>query len=498
MATIVFFMALGYMGAYFLLRRCMAVNTGEATLGATLFGTTAYFLEHLGAGHLNFVSITLLPFVVWLLLDKSIAKPVRICLIALSIAAIVHSGGFYFAVVFGLAIPLTIASICLVSGSLRTRFGDWLGVALSSLSLSICICVSKITAVLSFMRFFPRLTDDHPHISLFKALLGFALQLFFAPMAILFPALPVDDILRRATGSLWGLWEIDAGLSPVILFIFVVFFCYARKCNSMKTIGRILSTGGRVGAFVIICSLGLLSLEFTLSRGFPYTWIKNLPFFSSLHTCTRNGAIFVLPFIVLAIALLRRVRATDRATTLLNPRLLSLAAVLCYCAYIPAAERFGLIGFSARDINSAWQGIRAASDTYRCDRIVNVGDDKVFQLHASSRFPCMPIFGYNLEAFFPLISLGPVEDTSQRYFNMTNPASLVYPKENGLRLFERIAVNDRKNFNDFVHYRATSWKRPPLQHFLDIFSAIAFFATAFTAIGYGVSVIVNKIRSFMF
>jgi hypothetical protein len=52
------------------------------------------------------------------------------------------------------------------------------------------------------------------------------------------------------------------------------------------------------------------------------------------------------------------------------------------------------------------------------------------------------------------------EDT----FNFTNPASLVFPEENHLTKFDRIALSDEHNFQKFINYEPPAWKLSNLQY----------------------------------
>jgi hypothetical protein len=90
--------------------------------------------------------------------------------------------------------------------------------------------------------------------------------------------------------------------------------------------------------------------------------------------------------------------------------------------------------------------------------------------------PYEPVFGYKLEAFAPLTHIGPVTDQEDGYFNMTNPVSLVYPRENNLTPFERIKVSDQKNFEAFVNHRQPDWPLPWLQQLLNWLAALSLLA----------------------
>ena len=63
---------------------------------------------------------------------------------------------------------------------------------------------------------------------------------------------------------------------------------------------------------------------------------------------------------------------------------------------------------------------------------------------------------------------GPVRDVRDGHFNMTHPASLVYPEANGLRVFERIPTAQAGALEDFVARRQPRWIVPSRQGWLNV------------------------------
>jgi hypothetical protein len=490
--TVFFYMAVGYSSMYFLIRRCLEMSKPDAALGATLFCTCAYMIEHLSAGHLNYGTFVFLPMILWLLIDRSVNRPLSVCLIALSIAYIVNSAGFYFVVIFGLSIPLTIALFYLISSRIRINIGDFSLVILSALGIGLCISISKLLAMQSFLHYFPRVLAAHYAISPAKAITGLLFELFFAPFAVLFQNIPVDHILRRMTGAEYGLWEMDAGLSPIVLFIFCAGLILVKDNPFRRLAGYLFASPRRICALLTLCIVGLLSVEFTVARGFPYTFIKTLPFFSSLHANTRNAAIFIVPIVMSAIFIRQWLEKSGMGGRILNPWLLSLCSIVIFAAYVSVPPRFGHLKVDANMLTQCWKIIRMAPDSLVCKRIMEIRDDRVFIEPASSLFPNLPIMGYELEYFKPEIHPGPVADTNSGYFNLTNPASLVYPKENNLRQFERISPGDKENFVKFINNRQTTWKRPHYQYVADKVSLVSFILTGLVVLFYGMMFVGKK------
>jgi hypothetical protein len=83
------------------------------------------------------------------------------------------------------------------------------------------------------------------------------------------------------------------------------------------------------------------------------------------------------------------------------------------------------------------------------------------------------VFGYGLGDFNPEVYPGQTNKIVDGYYNVTNPASLVFPEENQTRLFERIPYSDASRFQEFVNRRQPDWNRPLIQSILDMIAEIS-------------------------
>jgi hypothetical protein len=110
------------------------------------------------------------------------------------------------------------------------------------------------------------------------------------------------------------------------------------------------------------------------------------------------------------------------------------------------------------------------------ETIENIDGRLGFTPKASSIRAYEPMFGYLLEQFKPQTKLGEIRRVEDGYFNMTNPASLVYPEINQTFPFERIKETDRKNLDTFLNRGQPSWKVPMPQKLLNWISVISIMA----------------------
>lgn len=463
-ATIVFFTIIGYYSMIFLFSKIFRFPKESAILGAVLFSVTGIFIERLAAGQISYFMVHLLPLLVILLLYDPFPIPIAATGLALIFACLIHSGGFYLVVFFSFSASITVVLYSLLFemnfSHIRRLFATcFIGFILGTLLNS-----SKFVAVASFMRFFPRHVSDTFHVSIWKALLGILGQLFFAPVALFHNRLYIGNILRYFTGAHLGLWELDIGLSPIILGIFLSSLVLWKKTL------RIVKTTipkQKFGLFILLVALIWITVEFSIARGYIYWFLKQLPVIRSLRANMRFVLVFILPLTIFCLYLYKSL--TEQTTLHFLGRinlslLLAFIAIIVYSGYIRMPIREGCIKFNISQSIRDWDTIRRHHDRYRVKYVGRTGgDSRVFLLKTSNLYPYEPIFD-PAETFAPKIKAGLVEENDGRFFNLTNPASLVFPEENELAPFERISLSDAENFEKFVTYQRPNWKLSRIQH----------------------------------
>jgi hypothetical protein len=105
-------------------------------------------------------------------------------------------------------------------------------------------------------------------------------------------------------------------------------------------------------------------------------------------------------------------------------------------------------------------------ESFAVTRILDVSDADALAAGASSYRPYEPLFGYDLGAFHPQFVPGDVRQIDDGAFNMTNPVSLVFPRENGLMPFQRIGAADADALDEFVTRTGSPWQPPVMQSML--------------------------------
>jgi hypothetical protein len=476
------FALIGYLGTYFLSRSVLGYHWIPSTLSAAFFSINGFFLEHLAAGHLGYLAFPLLPLFLVALLYPALPVLMVSVVIAILFAVFVYSGGFYSVIFILLSLSITLPLIYLVKPSLFNwpRLGRILGLGVI---LTIALSGSKLWAVWSFMRFFPRIAIDHYPVTWYNGLIGLGLQL--AGTMTLVPLhwlagrkiTSVRSILQGFTGAYLGYWELDLSLSPMLwlvlgLGIITVVIYVLRKPKTALSRPR-----GFWVAAVLLALATEVAIEFTLARGTIYSHLRELPVLSSLHINPRFGSAFIFPLALLGgITIQHWLNSWKRKYS----KVIFLAAMnLLTLASMGAFLMMPLDVMQARTYNVdglvyIYKTIQQGGKTYPVERIVDqTNDTRVFDKQASNLTPYEALFGYNINGLSLQLHPGSVWEVQDGYFNMTNPTGLVYPQANGTYAFERIKVSDRANMQRFVNRLQPEWKLPFSQHFWDWASLLA-------------------------
>ena len=477
LASIFLFGLAGFLGSYYFLKRQLGLQTAAALTGALVFGTSGFFIEHLAAGHLGYLGFTLLPCFLIGLLETRSSVWVRGNLLALLGAILVYSGGFYPAVFIALSILICLPLIYL----LKPELFDWRKIGLTltiGVLLTLGLSGSKLWAVDSFMRLFPRLASDHYDVSLRTAITGLLLQ--FAGTMTLAPIywarglnlVLLRNLLQAYTGGYVGYWELDISISPVLWALFI--------CGGILTLVSVARRGLQrpslkkwLTALLLIIAVEI-TLEFTFARGLFYPFLSELPILRSLHVNPRFGSAFIFPFAILGACIFQHLTAR------LNLRqawsvyaLLNAAALACLGAYLLIPRnQFQQRGFNVQGSVDVYGHIRESDQIYPVKDIrADLRDPQVIENNASDLHPAETLFGYTMAQYKPQLHPGPVTDFSDGAYNMTDPTGFVYPEVNGTTAFERI--RDVAVLQAFVNRRQPEeWKLPLIQQVLDVLAVL--------------------------
>jgi hypothetical protein len=338
------------------------------------------------------------------------------------------------------------------------------------------IAGSKVFAVVSLMQLFPRAVSDVYDVGLAQGLTGLAAQLlgvmFLTPF-LLFARQDVSLLsggLANITGAHYGIWETDIGLSPVLVFLLLVGL--VRLAGALrKKRSLTLEPSPRLFAGLLLLAGIWMALEMTLAQGLLFPYLKALPILRSMHVNVRFAAAFILPLTLAGVFIYESIsRTRSRQRLFLMAASLSLAFLLMYQLF-PAdvhSRTYNLTQMLQTDA-AIHRGER-----FPVERIAFLEEDAVFLARASNVLYYEPLFstyhpteGYILEGFLAEVQPGAITEIEDGYYNMTNPASLVFPRENNLQPFERIRVAEQEQLQIFAERGQPAWEIPFLQKLLN-------------------------------
>ena len=201
--------------------RASSSRLASATLGAIFFIGNGFSIERLIVGHVGFHLFPLSALILWVLVDRRWSDLTRGAIAGLAIAVTMYQAGFFLLIVMALTVALCLPLVEIVrAGAIDVR--RVFRASSVAIVFGMLISAPKIVAALMLMRQFPRQIADQPSGSIVQGLAGLAAQL--AGVETLTPLLAIAnvDVARvygvflRFIGGDFGIWELDAGVSPIL------------------------------------------------------------------------------------------------------------------------------------------------------------------------------------------------------------------------------------------------------------------------------------------
>ena len=485
LASLLVFVNIGFVATYYFLKKLLGLGSFASILGAVFFVGNGFYFNHAAVGHVTYQAFTLFPVILILLLHPRLPAWLAGLLFSLVMAILLFSG--IHNVPFFLLAGIVVFPILYLFKPALLNGKRIFSVALWGAVLSVLLLGSKISAIVYFMRFFPRLAQDNYTTNIWTGIVGMVHQLLgtltLAPiyrlLSVVIPqasAYKATVDLAKSTGTVYGAWELDASLSPALLMLLaggaITYLFHKPDLRARIDKKRL---------FAVVCLIvGVwLVIEFTLAKGIIYPYIKDLPIFDSLRVNVRNISSLIFPLALVGGVVFDHWTKNWKSETrhLIVFLLLDGLALISLSGFYYVPTKYSLSPLGAgfvmyqcdyRPILATYDEIRYQGATFPVENVVPNADPwMVFQEHASSLIdPYNTYFkgiGHNLKS----LHAGPVSDVSDGYYNITNPTGYVFPEVNHSREFERIPVTEKTQFLDFINRRAPDWKLPLIQQVLD-------------------------------
>jgi len=475
------FLWIGYFATYFFITRTMRWRWQAGILGALFFTVNGFYIEHMVVGHIGFQTFPLLPVITLALFSASLPVIIPAIVISLVMTIVIHHSGFYLFVVFLLSLAVALPTLYLIDPKIF-KFKRLLLVTLLASFIFLLLSGSKIHAVYSFIRFFPRqISDDYP-ITILQGLFGMARQYVGAmgltPLRML-RGQDINALLRYYSlvfNADYGVWEFDISLTPILWIFLALGLLFRLLPKKQFSSGSFNHPDRWIAGGLVIFAVWVV-IEFTLAKGFLYPTLQKLPILSSLHINVRFASALIYPLAILgaysSVVVLEKFKVLSTPIAYSAITVFTLAPILFYFSF---SKDLWNRNFNIEQSLQTYQMIKAG-EISPVEKIVQLRKNQDLLESSSNMSIYEPIFGYYLTDFHPEVVPGSVLKMRDGYFNMTNPAGFVFPEENQTRPFERILAKDISRLQEFINRRQPDWNRPLVQSTLDLMaeiSAIAF------------------------
>jgi hypothetical protein len=240
----------------------------------------------------------------------------------------------------------------------------------------------------------------------------------------------------------------------------------------------------KAAAVLILCMGIWLVTDLTLAQGWLYNLVKPLPVLRSLHANVRFTSAFVFPLALLGAYVFHRLFQGRKWT---NPTavLLGLSTLVMLSFYLAIPEDVHVRSFNLNSALPVYAQIDKGLN-FTLENVAEITDMQVFKEHDSNLAAQDPMFGYTGEYFTPKAVVGPILTLKDGHYNLTNPASFVFPEENNLQPFDLFREDQKSNLELFINHRQPKLAISSWQRFADSVSLLTLTASilylAFAAI----------------
>jgi hypothetical protein len=482
MTSVVFYVSVGFIACYYFFQRILRLNWTASLLGAFFFSANGFVITRMATGQLGYFSFTLLALFLILLFDKKLSTKVAVALLGLLLASYIHSAGYFIIIIFGLSVLMLLPMIFLYKPELFHWKRLFTIMAVGGV-VGTLISASKLAASFAFMSYFPRLIADNYPTSFFVGFLGIILQLLGTPNLVpLFILGGMDpstypNFTRAATGTHYGMWELDISMPPVV-FIIVLICAVKLLRNPRKYLSAIIDNQKKI-AILLFILFTYIAIEFTLAKGFIYPVLRHLPILSSLRGNVRFTGAFIFPLAFFAAAVYNHwLQTWDKEKLFKTYVFVNLLAAIPLGSYFLFHQDMLYMFYDISAPQKIYDELQAGKSFEITEIGTPEGKNTGALLYRTSNLNLYePVFGFKLEYFHPEVKVGSVWDISNGYYNMTDPTSYVFPDLNHNKPFDRFRVEDRARLELFAKHIQPNWKIPAYQRALDWVSGIAFFTT---------------------
>ncbi len=483
--TFLLFSAIGFSGFYILLRRLFVFARTTALLGAAIFLFNGFYSYRMVVGHFNFHPFMVLPIVaLWLIrpvhedgrLDKKRFAGDTI-LAGLAISYMIYSGAASILPPFMLAI-LGIGALFAMTNGESFRLKIFILKLLTAVAVASALSASKLVAVISYLRHFPRDYYQLPGYETFSDIAAVLMNsLFWAPSTEFANKAMVNAVYAYDRST----FEYGITFVPLIIIVVglagVIYGLIVRRPYKIPTLSKSLWAGALILVLLIPVALNYYTPPWN-------AFLKSVPLVKTSSILIRWFLIYIPIVTVISCIALERGRLLKRYG--MEAAAIGIIAVVVFNISTDR-DHYHTENYDPKPIIIAHNLVKAGKWTPEISRVkfaprgnkavaVPFKDRNNFIAYGISQLNCYdPIFGYGLEKF-PQKELrqGPVMQEISGKLNIKNPACYVYPEENNCSPGDHFTVGQKEYAKSFANYKGYPFKMSFLQKLANAVSIAAF------------------------
>jgi hypothetical protein len=448
----------GYAGWYAFGRLVLHVPAHWAHALAFILLTNGFLFVQSAVGHFQMHTMPLIGVFLLLLFDPEResrrAFGLRAAAFALLAGYVLQAAGYNVLLFTALICVLMLPFDLLLSAAPLARGRRLLARLACFGGLAGLLCVSKLVAVYSFMRFYPRIVGFSP-LDWHANTLAYIVKAFWL----------VRQSAEAFEGVPWELQEKSLFLSHLTLLGLVagVPLAIARRHGLM--------THWRRTAAVVLYGLVVFALLFQLTRG--YGWLVDgfltLPVMSSLRVSTRF--LYLLSVFISIVSVYSLAGITARFDPRAGRRLAQAGLVVTLLSFagIGVYTMHNQFRLTENYVERARSLEALAKADYLHHDVETVKEGLTDYVQAGTNCNVELL---SLSEAHPDVHPGAVTEVRDGYFNLVNPACYQYPDENGCRPGDRIRVEDGANLDNFRRGLPVTWKVSRAQRAADVTSLL--------------------------
>jgi len=437
-------------------KKALGLDQGWSHLLSLIMIANGFVFIHLAVGHFQMHTMPLMGWLLFLLFDQTpYSRKVlftRTCIFALLTIYILCGAGYNVLLFSALTGFFFLLFDLVFSNDSKGRIRELLLRFALFGGTSLLILSSKLVAVLSFMRFFPRV-EGYAHMWDGTNLFEYIIRSFWE----VFPT------RESIPGYGWDLHEKSIFLSPVVWMGLLagLYFAFKNRAALFKERKKT----------VLILLLSLFTFLFLTQlaqgHGFLVDQFLTLPVIRSLRVASRFLYIFSIFISILSIFSLSKVCAhlnqNSKVMVLNAASILTLLSLTTgwYAVHsqLLLAENYDLRTKQFDSLEKIHYEQLSVTDVKNGNTdYVRAGNICHIEL---------------LKKTYPLpLLVGPTSLHYQGAYNLMNPACYQYPEENHCKPGDRIRTDDEENFQNFSRGMPVTWKLSLLQHIADYTSLL--------------------------